>query len=92
MRIVKESQGIHRVPNPKILSGTNYYDVGFERDPPSRRVVVMSAIANLQKGDAGQAVQALNVPAGGDARNGPTPSRWPPSQARRVRRAGGRVA
>src|SRR5207248_2964624 len=33
MRIVKESQGIHRYPNPKILSGTNYCDVGFERDP-----------------------------------------------------------
>ena len=33
MRIVKESTGIHRYPEPKILSGTNYCDVGFERDP-----------------------------------------------------------
>jgi N-acetyl-gamma-glutamyl-phosphate/LysW-gamma-L-alpha-aminoadipyl-6-phosphate reductase len=61
MRIVKESRGIHRYPNSKILSGTNYCDVGFERDPHSRRVVVMSALDNLMKGAAGQAVQALNV-------------------------------
>ncbi|HET9847321.1 MAG TPA: N-acetyl-gamma-glutamyl-phosphate reductase [Candidatus Dormibacteraeota bacterium] len=70
MRIVKESQGIHRYPNPKILSGTNYTDVGFERDPHSRRVVVMSALDNLMKGAAGQAVQALNVRRGWDERTG----------------------
>jgi LysW-gamma-L-alpha-aminoadipyl-6-phosphate/LysW-L-glutamyl-5-phosphate reductase len=70
MRIVKESQGIHRYPNPKILSGTNYCDVGFERDPHSRRVVVMSALDNLMKGAAGQAVQALNVRFGWDERTG----------------------
>ncbi len=68
MRIVKESQGIHRYPNPKILSGTNYTDVGFERDPHSRRVVVMSALDNLVKGAAGQAVQAMNVRFGWDER------------------------
>ena len=70
MRIVKESQGIHRYPNPKILSGTNYTDVGFERDPHSRRVVVMSALDNLMKGAAGQALQALNVRFGWDERTG----------------------
>lgn len=70
MRIVKESQGIHRYPNPKILSGTNYCDVGFERDPHSRRVVVMAALDNLMKGAAGQAVQALNVRCGWDERTG----------------------
>lgn len=70
MRIVKESQGIHRAPNPKILSGTNYCDVGFERDPHSRRVVVLSAIDNLMKGAAGQAVHALNVHCGWDERAG----------------------
>jgi N-acetyl-gamma-glutamyl-phosphate/LysW-gamma-L-alpha-aminoadipyl-6-phosphate reductase len=70
MRIVKEAQGIHRYPNPKILSGTNYCDVGFERDPHSRRVVVMSAIDNLMKGAAGQAVHALNVHCGWDERAG----------------------
>ncbi len=70
MRIVKEGQGIHRYPNPKILSGTNYCDVGFERDPHSRRLVVMSALDNLMKGAAGQAVQAFNIRHGLDERTG----------------------
>ena len=70
MRIVKETSGIHRVPDPKILSGTNYCDVGFERDPHSRRLVVMSAIDNLMKGAAGQAVQAMNVRFEWDERTG----------------------
>jgi N-acetyl-gamma-glutamyl-phosphate/LysW-gamma-L-alpha-aminoadipyl-6-phosphate reductase len=70
MRIVKETQGIHRYPNPKILTGTNYCDVGFERDPHSRRLVVMSALDNLMKGAAGQAVQAFNIRSGLDERTG----------------------
>ena len=36
MRIVKEASGIHRNPEPKILTGSNYCDVGFERDPHSQ--------------------------------------------------------
>ena len=61
MRIVKESGGVHRYPEPKILSGSNYCDVGFERDPHSNRLVVMAATDNLMKGAAGQAVQCFNV-------------------------------
>jgi N-acetyl-gamma-glutamyl-phosphate/LysW-gamma-L-alpha-aminoadipyl-6-phosphate reductase len=61
MRVVKESSGIHRYPEPKILSGSNYCDVGFERDPHSNRVVVMAALDNLMKGAAGQAVQSFNI-------------------------------
>ncbi len=61
MRIVKESSGVYRYPEPKILTGSNYCDVGFELDPDNGRVVVMSAIDNLMKGAAGQAVQAFNV-------------------------------
>ena len=61
MRIVKESSGIHRYPEPKILSGSNYCDVGFERDPHSNRLVVMAATDNLMKGAAGQAVQCFNI-------------------------------
>ena len=66
VRIVKSSAGLHRSPNPKLLSGTNFCDVGFERDPRSRRVVVTAALDNLVKGAAGQAVQALNVRFGWD--------------------------
>ena len=61
VRIVKERSGIHRYPEPKLLSGTNYCDVGFERDPHSDRVVVVSAIDNLMKGAAGQALQVCNL-------------------------------
>ncbi len=61
MRIVKENSGVHRYPEPKLLSGSNYCDVGFERDPHSNRLVVLAATDNLMKGAAGQAVQCFNV-------------------------------
>jgi N-acetyl-gamma-glutamyl-phosphate/LysW-gamma-L-alpha-aminoadipyl-6-phosphate reductase len=64
MRIVKEASGVHRYPEPKILSGSNYCDVGFERDPDSNRLVVMAALDNLMKGASGQAVQAFNIRCG----------------------------
>jgi N-acetyl-gamma-glutamyl-phosphate/LysW-gamma-L-alpha-aminoadipyl-6-phosphate reductase len=64
IRIVKERSGIHRYPEPKILAGSNYCDIGFERDPLSNRLVVISALDNLMKGAAGQAVQAFNIAQG----------------------------
>ncbi len=66
VRIVKERAGLYRYPEPKILSGSNYADVGFEFDASSRRVVAMCAIDNLMKGAAGTAVQCLNVMMGWD--------------------------
>jgi len=64
VRLVHESDGIHREPEPKILAGTNYCDIGFATDPHSERIVALSAIDNLGKGAAGNAVQCLNVRAG----------------------------
>ena len=64
IRIVKERSGIHRFPEPKLLAGGNYCDIGFEMDPHSNRLVVVSAIDNLMKGAAGQAVQAFNIALG----------------------------
>jgi len=64
VRIVKGQTGIHRYPEPGILAGTNYCDVGFERDPDTQRMVVMSALDNLMKGAAGQAVHAFNLMCG----------------------------
>ncbi|MBD3204541.1 N-acetyl-gamma-glutamyl-phosphate reductase [Candidatus Woesearchaeota archaeon] len=61
IRIVKEMIGIYRYPEPKILQGTNYCDVGFELDRQSNRIVVISALDNLMKGAAGQAVQCMNL-------------------------------
>ncbi|MBM3263668.1 MAG: N-acetyl-gamma-glutamyl-phosphate reductase [candidate division Zixibacteria bacterium] len=70
IRIIKEQQGIYRYPEPKTLAGTNYCDIGFERDPHTDRLVVMGALDNLVKGAAGQAVQNLNIMFGWDERTG----------------------
>jgi N-acetyl-gamma-glutamyl-phosphate/LysW-gamma-L-alpha-aminoadipyl-6-phosphate reductase len=61
IRIVKARDGVHRFPEPKLLSGSNFCDIGFERDPHTNRLVVVSAIDNLMKGAAGQALQAFNI-------------------------------
>jgi LysW-gamma-L-alpha-aminoadipyl-6-phosphate/LysW-L-glutamyl-5-phosphate reductase len=66
VRIVKDRTGIHRVPDPKILSGSNYVDVGFELDADTGHVVSLAAIDNLMKGAAGSAVQAFNLMCGFD--------------------------
>jgi N-acetyl-gamma-glutamyl-phosphate/LysW-gamma-L-alpha-aminoadipyl-6-phosphate reductase len=61
VRLVKERTGLYRYPEPKILSGTNYADVGFEMDASTGRVVAMCAIDNLMKGAAGTAMQCANI-------------------------------
>ncbi len=61
VRIVHDADGLHREPEPKILSGTNYCDVGFASDPEHGRAVLLGALDNLGKGAAGAAVQCLNV-------------------------------
>jgi len=43
---------------------TNYCDIGIEVDSSKGRVVVISAIDNLVKGAAGQAIQNMNVRCG----------------------------
>ncbi|MGZ3600307.1 MAG: N-acetyl-gamma-glutamyl-phosphate reductase [Ktedonobacterales bacterium] len=66
IRLVKERTGIYRYPEPKLLAGTNYCDIGFAIEPDTRRVVVLAALDNLMKGAAGNAVQALNAMMGWD--------------------------
>src|SRR6266849_5719036 len=66
IRLVKERSGVYRYPEPKILAGSNYCDIGFELDPEQRRIVVIAALDNLMKGAAGNAVQALNCMYGWD--------------------------
>ncbi len=61
VRLVKERKAIYRYPEPKILAGTNFCDVGFAKDASSNRLVMISALDNLMKGAAGTAVQAMNV-------------------------------
>lgn len=64
VRLVKERRGLYRYPEPKILAGTNFCDVGFEVDERTGRVVVISALDNLMKGAAGSAVQSMNLMCG----------------------------
>ncbi|MEW6287576.1 MAG: N-acetyl-gamma-glutamyl-phosphate reductase [Chloroflexota bacterium] len=66
IRIVKEQRGIYRVPEPKIVAGSNYADIGFELDESAGHVVSMCAIDNLMKGAAGSAVQCMNLMMGWD--------------------------
>jgi N-acetyl-gamma-glutamyl-phosphate/LysW-gamma-L-alpha-aminoadipyl-6-phosphate reductase len=61
VRLVRARRGIHRYPEPKILAGANYCDIGFAADEGQRRLVVVAAIDNLMKGAAGNAVQTMNV-------------------------------
>jgi len=61
VRLVRARRGIYRYPEPKILAGANYCDIGFVADAGQRRLVVIAAIDNLMKGAAGNAVQTMNV-------------------------------
>jgi N-acetyl-gamma-glutamyl-phosphate/LysW-gamma-L-alpha-aminoadipyl-6-phosphate reductase len=66
VRIVHEKMGIHRHPEPRLLAGTNYADVGWEYDPATGRAVLLCALDNLGKGAAGSAVQCMNLMCGFD--------------------------
>lgn len=64
VRIVKQKHGLYRYPEPKLLQGTNFCEIGFALDPRGGRLVVMGAIDNLVKGTSGTAVQCMNLMAG----------------------------
>ncbi len=54
----------------KQVTRTNYIDIGFETDPRTNRVILMSAEDNLGKGAGGQAIQSFNIMHGLDQRTG----------------------
>jgi N-acetyl-gamma-glutamyl-phosphate/LysW-gamma-L-alpha-aminoadipyl-6-phosphate reductase len=64
VELVAGGGGVYRYPEPKAVAGTNKAEVGFELDPGNKRLVVFSAIDNMMKGSAGQAVHAANVALG----------------------------
>lgn len=66
VRLVKEAKGLYRLPEPKILAGSNYADVGFALDPSTGRLVTLCALDNLMKGAAGTAMQSVNLMLGWD--------------------------
>jgi N-acetyl-gamma-glutamyl-phosphate/LysW-gamma-L-alpha-aminoadipyl-6-phosphate reductase len=70
IRIVSDKKGLYGLPNPKVTVGTNYCDLGFELDQHVQRIAIFSALDNLTKGAAGQAVQCFNIMTGNDERTG----------------------
>lgn len=74
VRIVQERKGVHRGPDPRLVSGTNLADVSFYAEErtggDAHRIVATCAIDNLGKGAAGSAVQALNLMTGQDETTG----------------------
>ena len=57
-------------PDTRNVRGTNYCDIGCHLDATHRRLVLTSAIDNLVKGAAGQAVQNMNLMMGFDETSG----------------------
>jgi N-acetyl-gamma-glutamyl-phosphate reductase len=48
-------------PNISSVCGSNYCDIGIVLDLRTKRIIIVSAIDNLIKGAAGQAVQNMNI-------------------------------
>ena len=61
VRLVRGKTGLHRLPEPRVVAGTNYCDIGFELDEDGIHLVLIAALDNLGKGAAGTAVQCLNL-------------------------------
>ena len=49
------------VPATQFVRGSNFCDIGCKYDPRTGRIIILSAIDNLVKGAAGQAVQNMNL-------------------------------
>ncbi len=64
-------------PETLHVRGTNFCDIGFKLDEKHGRVIMISAIDNLVKGAAGQAVQNMNIMFGLDEGAGLTQMPYP---------------
>lgn len=60
VRILNEG----KFPETRFVEGSNFTDIGFTIDKRTNRVIVVSALDNLIKGAAGQAVQNMNIMCG----------------------------
>lgn len=66
IRLVASKTGLHRLPEPRVVAGTNYCDIGFQLADDGRHAVIIAALDNLGKGAAGSAVQSMNLMCGFD--------------------------
>ena len=49
------------LPDLAAVNRTNFCDIGFKFDAATGRAIIVSAIDNLVKGAAGQAIQNMNL-------------------------------
>ena len=70
VRVIHDRGGAYRHPEPRLVTGTNHADVGWELGEDGKRLVALCAIDNLGKGAAGTAVQCMNLAAGFEERAG----------------------
>ncbi|HOK42299.1 MAG TPA: N-acetyl-gamma-glutamyl-phosphate reductase [Thermoclostridium caenicola] len=61
------------LPETRFVVGSNRIDISVNLDERLNRLIVLSALDNMGKGSAGQAVQALNLMAGFDETEGLSP-------------------
>jgi N-acetyl-gamma-glutamyl-phosphate reductase len=59
-----------KLPETRFVRGTNFCDIGCRIDEENGRLIIVSAIDNLVKGAAGQAVQNMNIMLGFDETTG----------------------
>ncbi len=57
VRVLRDSA----LPATQYVRGSNFCDIGFKVDNRTGRIIVLSAIDNIVKGAAGQAVQNMNL-------------------------------
>jgi len=72
VRLIRDKKGPFRLPDPKLVIGSNFCDIGFEIEERTGRLVALSATDNLVKGAAGNAIQAMNLMLGFDEKTGLT--------------------
>ena len=58
------------LPETKHVAGSNFIDIGICYDKRLQRAVIVSALDNIVKGAAGQAVQNMNILFGLEERTG----------------------
>lgn len=61
IRFVMDQTGLYKYPDPKLVVGSNFADLGFVLDRHVGRIVAIGAIDNLIKGTAGNAIQSMNL-------------------------------
>lgn len=61
VRFMMDQTGLYKYPDPKLVVGSNFVDLGFAVDDHINRIVAIGAIDNLIKGTAGNAIQSMNI-------------------------------